>query len=104
MLTAADNTKIINENRDLFLRIMSILSMKENDPIVLTAVATFAKDLFETDDLMDKEEDRESEDGINWFEMFYKKIGGLLELIPYLGGRKYRTLLRQTPLRLPTRI
>ena len=66
------------------LDIISIMGHDNTDPILLTAVCTFALDLFQTEDLKYHEE---------FMEPFSEKIQSLNQMIPYLGGEKYFDLL-----------
>ena len=63
---------------------MTIMGHDFTDPILLTAVCKFAKDLFETEDIRCNEEA---------MKPFSDKIQSLNQVIPYLGGEKYFDLL-----------
>lgn len=56
------------------------MSLKQTDPIILTAVCTFALDVFESRQVKENEE---------VMEPFYVAIGNMLEVLPILGGNKY---------------
>lgn len=67
--------------------IIAIMSHKKTDPILLTAICTFALDLFETEEL------RVNQDIM---EPFYNCISDLNYMIPYLGFDSYFDLLQMT--------
>lgn len=65
--------------------LISIIGKEQStDPILLTAVCTFAKDLLETYEIR---YDRER------MEPFAKKMKDLMFVVPYLGFKKYAKLL-----------
>ena len=53
------------------------------DPVLLTAVCTFALDMFECEDILNNEE---------IMNPFFIELKSMQELIPYLGGDKYKDL------------
>jgi hypothetical protein len=60
--------------------LLSITGHELTDPILLTAICTFALDLFECEDILNDEEN---------MEPFYHDLKNMQELIPYLGFDKY---------------
>lgn len=66
---------------------MSILGHQKTDPILLTAICTFAIDLFECDELRYDEENMRE---------FSNTIRDLQHLLPYLGFDMYDELLAMT--------
>ena len=63
------------------------MNHERTDPILLTAICTFALDLFECDDL------RQNGD---FMKPWSDRMNNLKEMIPYLGGEKYQDLLVMT--------
>lgn len=63
------------------------MSHEITDPLLLTAICTFALDLFECDELKYNEE---------FMMPFHAKISDMKHLIPYLGFEKYYPLLEMT--------
>lgn len=70
-----EEKKSILENKHI-LEVISIIGDKSVDPILLTAVCTFAYDLFETKELLENPK---------VVKPFYEAIKDLKELMPYLG-------------------
>ena len=76
------------------LEVLAIIGHNRADPILLTAVCTFALDVFETDEIV-KDSD--------FMKPFFEVIMNLIELMPYLGVsnekmpiNKYSLLLQMT--------
>ena len=69
------------------LSLIEIMGHDTTDPILLTAVCTFAFDVFENDLI------REDEVLMGPFAAASKNM---VELMPYLGGKKYPGLLERT--------
>ena len=63
------------------------MSHDYTDPILLTAVCTFALDLFECDEL------RTNQDVM---QPYYDEMQSMMHLIPYMGFEKYPQLLQMT--------
>ena len=63
------------------------MSHELTDPVLLTAICTFALDLFECYELKFNEE---------FMFPFHAKISDMKHLIPYLGFEKYKDLLEMT--------
>lgn len=66
--------------------LVAIMGHAETDPILLTAVCTFALDVFETDEVKD--------DAI-FCDRFYQGTKSMVELMPYLGFYKYPGLMER---------
>ena len=63
------------------------MSHEITDPILLTAICTFALDLFECEEIKNNEE---------FMAPFHAKISDMKHLIPYLGFDKYQGLLEMS--------
>jgi hypothetical protein len=80
-----NRAKILNDG--VVLDLLSIMSHDRTDPILLTAICTFAYDVFECEEIM-ADEDRMSR--------YQRAIQNLNCMIPYLGFGSYRYLLSET--------
>lgn len=67
--------------------LISIMSHKKTDPILLKSICTFALDLFECPELKD-DQDR--------MEPFHKEMADMKMMVPYLGMARYPDLLAMT--------
>ena len=74
-------------NDSILKDLLSLMSHEITDPILLTAICTFALDLFECEELKNNEQ---------FMLPFHAKISDMKHLIPYLGFEKYYPLLEMT--------
>jgi len=80
-----NRAKILNDS--VVLDLLSIMGHPKTDPILLTAICTFAYDVFECDEIM-VDEARMSP--------YQRAIQNLNFMIPYLGFARYPDLLQMT--------
>ena len=77
--------KILNDS--VVLDLLTIMGHPKTDPILLTAICTFAYDVFECEEIMDDEER---------MSPYQQAIQNLNFMIPYLGFERYPDLLQMT--------
>lgn len=82
-----NRASILEKEKQVVLDLIQIMRHPKTDPILLTAICTFALDLFECDEL-------------RWdatvMEPFYEKMSNMKYMIPYLGFDMYNELLMMT--------
>jgi hypothetical protein len=71
---------------DVAQDLIAIMGHTETDPILLTAVCTFALDVFEAPEV---------ENDAKIMKPFYEGTKSMVELMPYLGGSKYPLLVEK---------
>ena len=87
LLQSSADYRILILDEPVIADLISIMSHKKTDPILLKAICTFALDLFESDELRYDAER---------MEPFHKQMADMKMLIPYLGMERYPDLLAMT--------
>lgn len=84
---ASNRKNILELHKPVVLDLIQIMRHPQTDPILLTAICTFALDLFQCEELRFH---------ALVMEPFYEKMSNMKYMIPYLGFEMYPKLLQMT--------